>query len=186
MNLPDLCDGVIRLRSWVTGDARFLLEASQDPAVQRYSLSRTRPFTAEEAREELRDCESTWLTFDALGRPTGSLVIADALTGASLGQCGIDGWSPGDGAQIGYWLAPEARGQGIATRAVVQLTNWLIDLGATRVFLTVVEDNQASMSVARRAGFLLEGVTGEQNIWQGRCLEVLGFAVAALDWQQRR
>jgi RimJ/RimL family protein N-acetyltransferase len=68
----------------------------------------------------------------------------------------------------------------------VQLTNWLIDVGATRVFLTVVEDNQASMSVAQRAGFLLEGVTGEQNLWQGRCLEVLGFAVAAQDWQQRR
>src|SRR4051812_23066722 len=118
MNLRLPGDGVIRLRPWVVGDARFLMEASQDLAIQRYSLSRTRPFTTDEAQEELRGCESTSLTIDALGRPTGSLVIADVLTGASLGQCGVDGWSPGDVAQIGYWLAPEARGKGVAARAV--------------------------------------------------------------------
>jgi len=146
-------------------------------------VSRTRPFTADEAHEELRDCDSTWLTFDALGRPTGSLVIADVLTGASLGQCGVDGWSPGDVAQIGYWLAPEARGRGVATRAVVQLTSWLVELGATRVFLTIVEDNPASISVARRAGFQLEGPTGKKSTWRDRCFDVLGFAVAAKDWK---
>jgi RimJ/RimL family protein N-acetyltransferase len=186
VDLPDLRDGSIRLRPWVAADARFLLDASQDPAIQRYSLSRDRPFTADEAREELRDCESTWLTFNALGRPTGSLVIADALTGASLGQFGIDGWFEGDCAQIGYWLAPQARGQGIATRAVVRLTSWLIGLGAKRVFLTVVEDNKRSAGVAERAGFGLEGPTGEPKFWQGRPLDVLRFAVTAQDWQQRR
>lgn len=186
MNLPVLCDGVLRLRPWVAGDARFLQEASEDPAIQRYSMSRSQPFTAEEAQDELGSCESTWLTIDDLGRPTGSLVIVDAVTGAPLGQCGVDGWSPGDVAQIGYWLTPEARGRGIATRAVVQLTNWLFALGASRIFLTVVEDNRASMRVAQRAGFLPKGATGEQSIWNGACHEVLEFSVAAEDWQGRR
>jgi RimJ/RimL family protein N-acetyltransferase len=179
-------DGVITLRPWVPGDASFLLEASADPEIQRYSMSRSRPLTAGEAQEQLRDCQSYSLTTDALGRPSGSLVIADAVTGVSLGQCGIDGWSPGDVAQIGYWLTPKARGRGSAARAVVQLTNWLVDLGASRVFLTVVEDNQASIRVAQRAGFLLEGATGEQSMWNGRCHEVLGFAVAAEDWKRPR
>jgi RimJ/RimL family protein N-acetyltransferase len=52
--------------------------------------------------------------------------------------------------------------------------------------LTVVEDNHASIGVAQRAGFLLEGRTGKQSIWNGRCQEMLGFAVAAEDWQRRR
>jgi RimJ/RimL family protein N-acetyltransferase len=186
MTMPVISDGVITLRAWVAGDASFLLEASADPAIQRYSLSRPRPFTAAEAKEELRDCESTWWTTDALGRPSGSLVITDAATGVSLGQCGIDGWSPGDVAQIGYWLTPKARGRGIATHAVVQLTNWLFELGASRVFLTVVEDNHASIRVAERAGFLLEGTTGKQSTWHGRCHEVLGFAVTADDWKGRQ
>jgi len=184
--MPVISDGVITLRPWVAGDASFLLEASADPAIRRYSLSRSRPFTTAEAQEQLRDCESTWLTTDALGRPSGSLLITDAATGVSLGQCGIDGWSLGDVAQIGYWLAPKARGRGIATRAVVLLTNWLFDLNASRVFLTVVEDNHASTRVAQRAGFQLEGATGKQSIWNGRSREVLGFAVTSQDWKRRR
>jgi RimJ/RimL family protein N-acetyltransferase len=121
-----------------------------------------------------------------LDRPAGSLVITDTASGRPLGQCGIDGWSLGDMAQIGYWLAPNARGRGIAARSVRLLANWLFDLGASRVFLAIVEDNHASIRVARRAGFLLEGSTGKQNIWEGRPYEVLCFAVAANDWKQRR
>jgi hypothetical protein len=40
MKTPVIGDGVVRLRPWLPGDARFLLEASADPAIQRYSLSR--------------------------------------------------------------------------------------------------------------------------------------------------
>jgi len=185
MDLPVTSDGVIMLRRWVPGDASFLLEASSDPAIQRYSLSRSRPFTVAEAQQQLRECESYSLTIDGLGRPSGSLVVADAATRFPLGQCGVDGWSPGDVAQVGYWLTPKARGRGIATRAVVLLTSWLFDLGAGRVILTVVDDNHASIAVAQRAGFALEGTTGKQGIWNGRCHEVLLFAVTAEDWKRR-
>jgi ribosomal-protein-alanine N-acetyltransferase len=185
INLPVISDEMITLRPWAPGDAGFLLEASADPAIRRYSLSRSQPFTAVEAQEQLRDGAYT-LTSDASGGPSGSLVITDAVTGVPLGQCGIDGWSSGDVAQIGYWLAPQVRGRGITTRAVVLLANWLFALGASRVFLTVVEDNHSSIAVAKRAGFLLEGPSGEQSVWHGRRHEVLVFAVAAEDWKQRR
>lgn len=181
--MPLVSDGAITLRPWKTGDAGFLMKASKDPAIQRYSLSRSRPLTADEARET---CAAMRLTRDASGRLSGPLVIVDAQTGDSLGQCGIDGWSVGDVAQIGYWLAPNARGRGIATRAVGQLTTWLFDLGAARVFLTVVEDNQASVRVAQRLGFHLEGATGEQSMWNGQRHEVLRFAIATDDWTRQR
>src|SRR5436305_11346430 len=184
--IPVVSDSVITLRRWAGSDARFLLDASEDPAIQRYSLSRSRPLTAAEAQVAVHDYEATWVSAHALDRPSGSLVITDSGTGTPLGQCGIDGWSLGDVAQIGYWLVPKARGRGIATRAVVLLTSWLFDLGASRVFLTVVEDNRASIEVAQRAGFLLEGATGEQSIWMGRAHEILCFAVAAEEWKRRQ
>src|SRR4051794_27431278 len=96
VSLPALSDGVIGLRTWTAADAPLLMDASADAATRRFSLHRSRPFTLAEAEEQLRDCETTWLTFDRLGRPTGSLVIIDTGTGASLGQCGVDGWSDGD------------------------------------------------------------------------------------------
>ena len=150
--VPVLTDGVISVRPWAPEDASFLVEASSDPAIRRYSLSRSRSFSTDEAQAQLQDCEPYRLTANAEGRPSGSLVITDATTGLALGQCGIDGWSPGDVAQIGYWLTPKSRGRGVATRAVVQLTNWLFHLGARRVRLTVVDDNAASVAVARGGG----------------------------------
>jgi RimJ/RimL family protein N-acetyltransferase len=184
VNMPALDDGVISLRPWTFRDAGFLMEASADRQIQRYSLSRAQAFTAVEAEEQIRSCLSYQLTADALGRPSGSLVISDAASGVALGQCGIDGWSSGDVAQIGYWLAPKSRGRGSATRAVVRLTTWIFDLGARRVFLTIVADNHASIAVAQRAGFVLEGPTGEQSVWNGSRHEILAFAVAAEDWRR--
>jgi RimJ/RimL family protein N-acetyltransferase len=157
-----------------------------DAAIQRYTLHRPRRLTLAEAEEQLEDCETTWLTFDRSGRPTGSLVITDMETGAFLGQCGVDGWSDGDVAQIGYWLLPKARGRGIATRAVVQLTSWLLDLGAQRIVLTVVEDNHASIRVAQRSGFEFDGPTDEQETWNGRTHQVLRFALTTPDRKQLR
>ena len=184
VSVPVLTDGVITLRPWAPEDAGLLLEASEDPAIQRYSMSRSQPFTAVEAQEQLRGGNAYQLTADVHDKPSGSLIITDAATGLALGQCGIDGWSPGDVAQIGYWLVPRARGRGIATRAVMRLTTWLFALGARRVFLTVVDDNHASVAVAQRAGFHSEGPTGEQSIWSGHRHEVLSFAVAADDWER--
>jgi RimJ/RimL family protein N-acetyltransferase len=186
VSVPALSDGVIRLRPWTAADAPLLMDASADAAIQRFSLHRSRPFTLAEAEEQLRDCETTWLTFDRLGRPTGSLVITDTATGASLGQCGVDGWSDGDVAQIGYWLLPPARGRGIATGALVKLTSWLFELGAQRVFLTVVEENHASIRVAQRAGFACEGPIDQREMWNGRSHEILRFALTAHDWSQQR
>jgi len=181
---PIIPDANLALRPWRAADAKFLIDASADPAIQRYSLSRCQPFSLAEAEKELRNCETLWFTTDAAGRPAGSLVIADATSDEAFGQCGIDGWSPSGAAQIGYWLAPEARGRGIATRAVIHLTNWLFELGATGVYLTVLEDNHPSISLARRAGFLPAGPTGEGKVWNGVRREVLEFGVTAEEWQR--
>jgi RimJ/RimL family protein N-acetyltransferase len=175
-------DDVISLREWVAEDAAFLQDASRDAAIQRYSLSRSEPFTAQEAVDA---CELMGLAHEAEARPVGPLVIMDAETGAALGQCGIDGWSAAHVAQIGYWLAPVARGRGVATRAVVVLTDWLFTLGASSVFLTVVADNECSLRVAQRAGFQPTGPTGKQSAWQGVSHEVLGFAVMSEEWRAR-
>jgi RimJ/RimL family protein N-acetyltransferase len=62
-------------------------------------------------------------------------------------------------AEIGYWLAPEARGRGIATRALRLLATWsLRELPIDRLQLTTDVENEASQRVAARGGFVREGV----------------------------
>ncbi|MGY2004935.1 GNAT family N-acetyltransferase [Blastococcus sp. SYSU DS1024] len=62
------------------------------------------------------------------------------------------------GPEIGYQIAPWARGNGYAAEAAHALAEWALGLGAPRVHLFVDVGNAASRTVARRAGFREEGV----------------------------
>ncbi|MCW2933995.1 MAG: Acetyltransferase family protein [Actinomycetia bacterium] len=89
----------------------------------------------------------------------GAFAIADAAN-AFLGLAlavHIDGEARE--AELGYMLAPSARGRGVATDALRQLSGWAFGtLGAFRLQLLISVDNQASSHVAERAGYILEGV----------------------------
>ena len=62
------------------------------------------------------------------------------------------------GPEIGYWIAPGARGRGYAAEAAHALAEWALGLGAHRVYLVADVLNTGSQAVARRAGFTAEGV----------------------------
>ena len=74
--------------------------------------------------------------------------------------------------EIGYWVAREARGRGVATRAVRLVAGWATsELGLTTLEIVVHEDNAASNAVARAAGFVETGarqVAPREGLPEGR------------------
>jgi RimJ/RimL family protein N-acetyltransferase len=71
--------------------------------------------------------------------------------------------------ELGYLVAPEARGRGVATWALRALTNWaFIELGALRAELLISVENVASKRVAERCGYELEGVLRSRYVKPGR------------------
>jgi RimJ/RimL family protein N-acetyltransferase len=69
--------------------------------------------------------------------------------------------------ELGYMLAPAARGRGIATRALNDLTRWAFDdLGALRAYLIINADNGPSLRVAERCGYVREGVMRSLHLKQ--------------------
>lgn len=61
-------------------------------------------------------------------------------------------------ADVGYWTAPEARRQGITTRAVRRFCRWLLDdVAMARLELVAAATNPGSNAIARRLGFRLDG-----------------------------
>jgi len=61
--------------------------------------------------------------------------------------------------ELGYITAPAARGRGVATGMLDELTRWAFDeLGALRLTLIIDVENRASSKVAERCGYVLEGV----------------------------
>jgi RimJ/RimL family protein N-acetyltransferase len=61
-------------------------------------------------------------------------------------------------AELGYVVAPGARGRGVAAEALHQLSDWAFDQGLVRLYLLISEQNPASKKVAARAGYRFEGV----------------------------
>jgi len=60
--------------------------------------------------------------------------------------------------ELGYLVAPSARGRGVATAALRLLTDWAFaSLDAFRLALLISPANAASKKVAERAGYTYEG-----------------------------
>jgi RimJ/RimL family protein N-acetyltransferase len=73
--------------------------------------------------------------------------------------------------ELGYVIAPHARGRGVATEALKLLTAWAFDeLGARRLELLISVDNGASKRVATKVGYVYEGTMRQmhfkQDLWE--------------------
>jgi RimJ/RimL family protein N-acetyltransferase len=186
-----LSDGLVTLRPWSRDDAWFMAEAHADPAIRRYNGNHDRlghpapPLSITDAEAAIDQLVLNWRAFAETGTPSVAFAVQDARSGELVGGCGVDDWTAEDVAQFGYWIAPAGRGRGYATRAAILLTRWLFDLGAARVFLTVVAGNEGSVAVARRAGFVHEGTMRAHSVWQGQRYDVMWFAALPFEWPMR-
>jgi RimJ/RimL family protein N-acetyltransferase len=62
-------------------------------------------------------------------------------------------------AETGYWVKREARGRGVAPRALELVARWaLVERGIARLQLHAEPGNVASQRVAEKAGFVREGL----------------------------
>lgn len=75
--------------------------------------------------------------------------------------------------QIGYWVAPWARGEGVAAKATSQLAEWAIRVrGAERIELRIQPGNTASKAVARTCGFTYEGTLRSAGLHRDRRIDL--------------
>lgn len=149
-------DGDVTLRPWRDEDAAEVFPVISGHRDITYWTRIPWPYTWTHAQEHVRNSRAAWNAGS-----DAALVIADTGTGAVLGSVGLhhinaarnpeSAFYPNE---IGYWLAPAARGRGVATRSVVLLSEWAFDtLHLGRLWLTVIDGNTASVRVAERAGF---------------------------------
>ena len=140
------------LRPFRGDDVDAVHRASQDPDAQRWISAMPVPYTPEDARRFVRDVAMR----DRSDRLGLSVVIED--DDGFAGSAGLY-LRPGRlGPEIGYSIAPWARGRGYATETARALADWGLGHGAPRVHLYVDVRNAPSLAVARRAGFTQEGV----------------------------
>jgi RimJ/RimL family protein N-acetyltransferase len=151
---PPLSDGVVTLRAWgEDGDVEAITAACNDPAIAAFLDQIPSPYTADDAREYIAACRVGWDD----GTMTNLAVTVD---GRAVGSIGVRWYEPEQGnAEVGYWIAPDARGQGLCTRALHLVARWVFEQPwMERLQLRADEDNAPSNRVALKGGFQREGV----------------------------
>jgi ribosomal-protein-serine acetyltransferase len=90
-------------------------------------------------------------------------------------------------ADIGYWLAESAQGNGIVTRAAHEMVDYSVrDLGLNRVTIHAAAENTKSQAVPERLGFDRVGVFRKAAALHGEFVDQVQYAMLAEDWKGGR
>jgi RimJ/RimL family protein N-acetyltransferase len=146
-------DGPFVARATEERDIPTVAPAFRDPAIG--GENGMPPFEEDELRRAWRDVVPGL-------RARGVLfpyVIEDTTDGSILGGVTLRHFDPMRGViEVGYWLFVEARGRGLATRAVRAVAREAFASGLSRIEANVRIGNDVSERVLERAGFTREGV----------------------------
>ena len=137
----------LRMRALVKDDAALLVEAtSGEPAPSLWGPPRGVLLAARRAGGAV-----------GLGSCRGGQFSIGILHGRRLlGAVGLMPDRPGS-IELAYWMRPEQRGRGIASRAAQATTLWVHrNLAIPRIWLEIHPGNEPSLRLARRAGYHLE------------------------------
>ena len=168
-----LSDGVVTVRHWRADDIAAIVAACRDPEIPRWT-SVSSPYTEADARAFQTTLRPA---MEAGERMALGIVEGDTVAGA-IGFPRLS-WED-ERAEVGYWLAPEARGRGVAARAVRLLCDWgFRECGFQRIELIAATGNPASQAVAERAGFTREGVLRSYMLGKGERHDMVMFSLLA-------
>ena len=131
------------LRPWTPHEAGWYVSV-RDKEIFKWTTE-SRDLTVEVAEEALRSL----LEKDE----SIALAIADSRDNRLLGNIALSFIEEGE-AEAMYWLAPEARGRGIATKSLALLCKWAFEtLNLRRITLQTRPGNFRSQQVAERCEF---------------------------------
>jgi len=172
---PPLADAEIVLRMRCEQDVAAIAEASRDPETQRRLDDG--PLTEVAQRDSVARAEQQWST--GMSAP---FVIADARDDRPLGLLNLQFGDDEQAASLAVSVFPEARGRGIATRALRLGALWgLRDLGLARVAAEAAVDNLASIRAIEKAGFHREGTLRAHCTTHGERHDCVMFSLVAAD-----
>jgi RimJ/RimL family protein N-acetyltransferase len=141
------------VRGPLESDIDTIAPAFRDPAVG--GEASLPPVDAETLRAMLRE-QLPGMRAQGL---LAAYVLEDVRSRELLGGASLHHFDPlRDVVEVGYWLFVAARGRGIATRTVRQMTEHALSNGIWRVEAHVRTGNTASERVLERLGFQREGV----------------------------
>lgn len=164
LNFPDTFDtDRLTIRAARFEDAQEIVDAVNESLadLRPWMSWASHPTTLEFQQARLRRNMAEWITRE-------NLLLQLYLKGTStfVGGSGLHrmDWAAGN-FEIGYWCRSKFAGQGYITEAVNGITDFAFThLKANRVTIYCDAHNDRSSAVAKRCGFLLEGILRNDSI----------------------
>jgi ribosomal-protein-serine acetyltransferase len=176
-------DAVLIPRTAAITDAYQELLAANSERLARWEPWAGKPPVLEETRSFLEASGQNWL--DGSELPVAIAVSRDGqwhLAGAL--SLTVSRYSRS--AEIGYWIGAEYEGRGLVTRAAAAVLDQAFGpLGLDRVSLHTDPANERSRAVARRLGFVEEGLLRQGTAFPGERRDEIVYGLLAEEWQKR-
>jgi RimJ/RimL family protein N-acetyltransferase len=156
-----LTDGRIQVRPFAAADAPAVRAACLDPAIAHWIYGVPLAYSDADAEAFIADA---WRCLAAGTRARLAVAEPDEAGGETapgrlLGSISLDLFAGREAGEIGYWIAPEARRQGIAAAALRIVVYWGLQIiGLERLEIMTYPGNEASQALAQKAGFRREGL----------------------------
>lgn len=160
----------VLVRRLTHADAEPFATGTQDEAVREYGHLPLAEYTPQSVREQVDGVIRQGLESDSLA----VLALADADTDAFLGSLVLFDISSG-GVEVGFWLAPQARGRGVAQKALRAAARLACGRGLDELRARTHPDNQGSRRALTGAGFVEVGEAREETTPSGETTTVLSF-----------
>jgi ribosomal-protein-alanine N-acetyltransferase len=146
---PDFMEAVLAGRR---AEAEALLgivlpDEPPDPAVERFLSHRVRQLHEKPEAQK-------WLARAIVPRDGARIMVGNA---GFHGEPGVNAADNPDALEIGYGILPEHRRKGYATEAVTALIAWARTQGVDQFVASVAPDNQPSLAIIHKLGFVRAG-----------------------------
>ena len=146
---PLLVDGELMLRPWQESDIEFVYQACQDKLIKEFTTIPD-PYLHTDASEFVLSRPKIYL--NQAGFPY--LGLFNGLPALSVSLHSIKSFDLTT--ELGYWVANESRGMGLASRAAKLLSDFAISIGYRRIEAYTLPENLGSQRTLIKSGFELE------------------------------
>lgn len=178
---PEVVTPRLVLRELRLDDAPAVAAGAGDRRVAQYLIAVPSPYPLTLARRWVLHRIEWW----EMGRGV-TFAITPAAGGALIGTVSLRRYVRDRRAELGYWLAASAWGQGFATEAARAAIDFGFgQLGLARIYAQVLAGNRASLHVLDKLGMVNEGVK-RQHVHKARRLhDVVLYGLLRDEWVAR-
>lgn len=171
-NFPVLKTERLLLREIIPADIEYVFKGlSDEKVIRHFGVS----YSTLEATEE----QMKWYA-DMIKNDTGRCwAICSADNQIFYGVCTLNFWKKQHRCvDTGYWIFPSYWGKGIIPEALRAVIDYGFNtMNLHRIAAEVEDDNEGSMAVMRKLGFVLEGTRSECEIKDGRYINLNMYAL---------